>query len=308
VRAHAATIMLARTWLQPGPPTTLGLKLAGTLAALRRSKTRLRAAQLHAIVLQFGGAVGTLSALGDKGEAVSQSLADKLELLEATIPWHTQRDNIAEVAASLSILLGTLGKLASDIALLTQAEVGEVSEASREGKGSSSTMPHKHNPVACAAILAAAKQAPGLTATLLGAMIQEHERGLGSWQAEWSVLPELFCVADGVLAHAIDLVENLVVHPDRMRANIAATHGMPLAEAVSVALARKIGRPQANALLRIAVENASAQQSTLAAALKAMPEVGAHLSDEEIDALLNPDDYLGSAKRFIRQVSGDANS
>ncbi|HUB51204.1 MAG TPA: adenylosuccinate lyase family protein [Terracidiphilus sp.] len=307
-QSHNSTVMLARTWLQAGPPTTLGLKLAATLAALRRSATRIRAAQAHMIVLQFGGAVGTLSALGDKGEAVSRSLAAKLELDEAAVPWHSHRDNIAEVAASLATLLGTLGKLAYDIALLMQTEVSEVSEASHDGKGSSSTMPHKHNPVNCAAIVAAAKRAPGLTAILLGSIIQEHERGMGSWQTEWAALPELFCLADGALTHSIDLIENLIVHRDRMRANIEATRGLPMAEAVAVALARKIGRPQAHALLRVAVESAIARQSTLAAVLKTMPEVRTHLSDAEIDELLTPENYLGSARCFVRKVTGDANS
>ena len=307
VRAHANSILLSRTWLQPGPPTTLGLKFAGSLAALRRSLSRLEFAQAHALLLEFGGAVGTLSALGEDGAIISQSLSQKLELPEPAIPWHSQRDGIADVAASLAILLGTLGKLAGDVALLMQAEVAEVSEAASEGKGGSSTMPHKHNPIACAAILAAAKQAPGLVSTLLGSLIQEHERGLGSWQAEWSTLPQLFCIADGALANAIDLFENLAVYPDRMKANFEAMHGLPLSEAVSVALASKIGRPQANALLSLAAENTMAQHGNLADALKAMPQVRAFLSSEEIDSLLLPERYLGSAQRFIRQVLGDTN-
>lgn len=305
IRFHANTILLGRTWLQPGPPTTLGLKFAGSLVALRRSLARLEFAQSQGLFLEFGGAVGTLSALGEKGAAVSQSLARKLELLEPAVPWHSQRDGVAQIAASLAILLGTLGKLAEDVALLMQAEVAEVSEAAGEGKGGSSTMPHKQNPVACAAILTAAKQAPGLASILLASMIQEHERGLGSWQAEWSTLPQLFCLADGALVHTIDLIENLVVHPDRMRLNIGAMRGLSLSESVSVALARKIGRTQANALVSIAARNALAEHLSLADVLKAMPEIKSHLAVEEIDALLMPERYLGSAERFIGNVLGD---
>jgi 3-carboxy-cis,cis-muconate cycloisomerase len=186
--------------------------------------------------------------------------------------------------------------------------VAEVSEGRSEGKGGSSTMPQKRNPVACAAILAAARQAPGDASTLLGSMIQEQERGLGSWQAEWTILPRLFCLADGALAHAIDLIEHLVVYADRMRSNIDAMRGLPLAEAVSVSLAAKIGRVQANALLQLAAETASAQQLSLSAVLKATHEVRALLSDAEIDALLDPEGYLGSAERFIRQVLGEADA
>jgi len=308
IRVHADTIMPGRTWLQPGPPTTFGLKLAGSLAALRRSSSRIEAVKTRALVLQFGGAVGTLSALEEKGATVARALAHRLKLPEPSVPWHSQRDNIAEVCASLAILMGTLGKLAGDIALLMQAEVSEVSEGAREGKGGSSTMPHKRNPVSCAAILAATHRAPGLASTMFSSMIQEHERGLGSWQAEWNVLPELFCLTDGALAHAIDLIENLVVHPHRMRANIDAMRGLPLSEAISVALARKVGRPQANELLRRAMESASAQDSNLAGVLKSMPEVRAHLNEEQIDSLLDPERYLGSARRFIRQVLGDADA
>jgi 3-carboxy-cis,cis-muconate cycloisomerase len=305
VRAHAKTILTGRTWLQPGPPTTLGLKLAGTLAALRRHRTRLGAASERALVLQFGGAVGTLSALGQAGAEVSREVARILELKEPDLPWHTQRDNLVEMGEVLALLCGTLGKFAKDISLLTQAEVAEVAEPEGEGRGGSSTMPQKQNPVGCAMILASAARAPGLVATLLGAMPQEHERGLGLWQAEWETLPELFKLTACALERSAEIAEGLRVDAARMKSNLDATLGLAQAEAVSVALAQTIGRETAHEILRKAARRATDTGRHLTSVLKAMPEVTAHLNDAEIDRLLDPCEYLGSAQHFIRRVLGD---
>jgi 3-carboxy-cis,cis-muconate cycloisomerase len=302
VRAHAGTILTGRTWLQPGPPTTLGLKLAGTLAALKRHRARIDAVAERAIVLQFGGAVGTLASLGQEGSIVSQELARVLNLKEPELPWHTQRDSLVEIAQVLALLVSSLGKFAHDLALLMQAEVGEAFEPAGEGRGGSSTMPHKRNPVACAAILAAAARAPGLVATLLTAMPQEHERGLGRWQAEWDAVPEIFCHAASALDRSAEIVEGLEVDGARMRKNLDSLHGLTLSEAVSSSLASKIGRSEAHDLLRRAISQANLSTATLEAALKAMPEVTAHLSGEEIHRLLQPENYLGSAQRFIDRV------
>src|SRR5271165_1207450 len=176
VREHADTMLTGRTWLQPGPPTTLGLKLAGTLAALRRNRERVQSATQRALVVQFGGAVGTLASLGGAAGAVSAEVARILELREPELPWHSQRDTLAEVVQVLAILTGSLAKFARDIALLMQVEVGEAFERRFDGRGESSAMPHKRNPVACAAVLAAHARMPGLAATMLYAMPQEHER------------------------------------------------------------------------------------------------------------------------------------
>jgi len=305
VKAHAERVMTGRTWLQPGPPTTFGLKLAGTLTALRRHRTRIKAAAERAVVLQFGGAVGTLAALGSAGADVSKELARILELKEPELPWHTQRDTLVEVAAVLGLLVGSLGKFAKDIALLMQAEVGEASEPTHEGRGGSSTMPQKQNPLACATILASAARAPGLVATMLTAMPQEHERGLGLWQAEWETLPEIFKLTQSALARSIEIAEGLEVDGSRMASNLDALLGLPQSEAISAALAPKIGRGLAHEVLRRATLQSRETRQHLSSVLKTVPEVTAHLTDAEIDLLLQPRAYLGSTQHFIRRVLGD---
>ena len=305
IKTHAETVITGRTWLQPGPPTTFGLKLAGTLAALRRHKTRIDAAAERVLVLQFGGAVGTLAALGSEGENISAEMARVLGLKEPELPWHTQRDNLVEVAAALGLLIGGLGKIAKDIALLMQAEVGEVSEATGDGQGGSSSMPQKHNPVACAAVLAAAARVPGLVSTMLVSMQQEHERGLGLWQAEWDTLPEICKLAAAALGRTIEIAEGLVVDAARMASNLEAMLGLPQSEAVSAAMAPLIGRSAALDLVRKACVQARDRNQHLSEVLKKMPEVTAHLTPAEIDRLLQPGEYLGSAMRFIKRVVGE---
>ncbi len=305
-REHAGTILSGRTWLQDGPPVTLGLKIAGLLAALRRHQERLETAGTRAVVLQFGGAVGTLAALGDKGTAVSAVLAQKLELAEPLLPWHTQRDNLVEIATCLGLLVGTLGKMARDVSLLMQTEVGEVSEPAAEGRGVSSTMPHKRNPVASAAILAVAARVPALVSTLLHAMIQEHERGLGGWQAEWETLPEIFRLAAAAISRANEIADGLEVDRDRMKANLEATNGLVLTEAVSVALAEFVGRAQAHDLMEHAAKKAIQSKRRLREVLLEMPEIRKHLTDSGVDRLLDAQNYLGSTQEFIERVIGGA--
>jgi 3-carboxy-cis,cis-muconate cycloisomerase len=305
VKRNRNTVMQGRTWLQPGPPTTLGLKLAGTLAALRRDCERIRAEASEVLVLQFGGAVGTLASLGTEGGAISADLARLLALAEPELPWHTQRDRLVAMVQVLAILTGTLAKFGRDVALLMQAEVGEASEGGGDARGGSSTMPHKHNPVASAALIAIHAKMPGLAATMLYAMSQEHERGLGLWQAEWDTVPEAFQLASASLAYAIEIAEELKVDAARMQKNMEATLGLPLSEAVSIALASKVGRTAAHDLLRRAAGQATNENRRLADVLKQMPEVKAHLGDAEIDKLLDARNYLGSAQRFIASVVGD---
>ena len=305
VREHRQAMLTGRTWLQPGPPTTFGLKLAGTLAALRRNRDRIHAAAKRAVVLQFGGAVGTLAALGTAGGAVSAELARILDLREPEMPWHTQRDNLVEIVQVLAILTGTLAKFARDIALLMQFEVGEATEGGTEGRGGSSTMPHKHNPVACAAVIATHERMPGLAATMLHAMPQEHERGLGLWQAEWETVPDAFRLTAACLAYSIEIAEGFKVDTAHMQSNIDALLGLPLSEAVTIALAPKLGRSTAHDLLRAATVRAAKENRSLAEILKGLPQVTAVLSDVEIDQLLDPHAYLGSTERFIARVLGE---
>jgi 3-carboxy-cis,cis-muconate cycloisomerase len=308
VRKHRHTVLMGRTWLQAGPPTTLGLKLAGSLAALRRDRDRIDSAAARTLVVEFGGAVGTLAALGATGGAVSAELARILQLKEPPLPWHTHRDNLVEMVQVLAILTGTLAKFAGDIALLMQSEVGEAAEAHNEGRGGSSTMPHKHNPVACAAVIATNARMPGLAATMLQAMSQEHERGLGLWQAEWETVPEAFRLTAAALAYSIEIAQGLQVDAARMMSNLDIMLGLPLSEAVNAALAPKVGRSTAHGLLRTASERAAAENRKLADILKQMPQVTAHLTEAEIDRLLDPRAYLGSAQRFISRVLGEADA
>jgi 3-carboxy-cis,cis-muconate cycloisomerase len=308
VREHRHTVLMGRTWLQAGPPTTLGLKLAGSLAALRRDRDRIHSAASRTLVVEFGGAVGTLAALGTTGGAVSAELARVLQLKESPLPWHTHRDNLVEMVQVLAILTGTLAKFARDVALLMQSEVGEAAEAHSEGRGGSSTMPHKHNPVACAAVIATNARMPGLSATMLYAMSQEHERGLGLWQAEWDTVPEAFKLTAAALVYSIEIALGLQVDAARMMSNLESLLGLPLSEAVNAALAPKVGRSTAHDLLRTATERAAAENRKLANILKQMPQVTAHLTEVEIDQLLDPRAYLGSAQRYISRVLGEADA
>jgi 3-carboxy-cis,cis-muconate cycloisomerase len=302
IRMHAGTILTGRTWLQPGPPTTLGLKLAGTLAAIRRNRERMHTAVHQVSVIQFGGAVGTLSALGEAGGDVSAELARRLGLREPEGPWHTQRDRLVEVVQALALMTGSLAKFARDVALLMQAEVGEVSEGAG---GGSSSMPHKHNPVACAAVVAAHARMPGLASAMLYAMPQEHERGLGLWQAEWETVPEAFRIAAAALEYSIEIATTLQVDAGRMQANFENLLGVTMSEAISVALAGKMGRSAAQALLREASDRAVGEKRNLGDVLKENAEVLRYLTRDDIDRLLSPRAYLGSTQRFIANVLGE---
>ena len=214
---HRHTAVVARTWLQHALPMPFGLKLAEYAAALHRSKLRLKRLPEETLALQFGGAAGTLAALGDKGLAVSEALARELRLPLPEAPWHTHRDRIAEAASVLAIIAGSCGKIARDVSLMMQTDVGEAFEPAGEGRGGSSTMPHKRNPVAAASALAAATMAPNLAATIFAAQVQDHERSAGPWHAEWPTLPALMLVTSGALAAIVDLAEGLEVDAARMR-------------------------------------------------------------------------------------------
>jgi len=211
-REHRNTAVVARTWLQHALPMPFGLKLAGYAAALNRSRLRLRRFRAESIVLQFGGAAGTLAALGDRGWLVAEKLAEDLQLPLPDAPWHSHRDRLAEAASTLAILAGSCGKIARDVQLTMQTDVAEAFEPSGEGRGGSSTMPHKRNPVAAATALAASTMAPNLAATMFAAQVGDHERSAGPWHAEWPTLPGLLLVVSGALASIVDIAEGLAAH------------------------------------------------------------------------------------------------
>ena len=296
------TVMLGRTLLQAGPPTTFGLKAAGWLGAVRRGRGRLAHAFEEALVVQFGGAVGTLAMLGDKGSVVARELAAELALGCPDAPWHTHRDRLSGLVCSCGVLTGSLGKIAQDISLLMQNEVGEASEPAGEGRGGSSTMPHKRNPIACAVTIAAATRMPGLVASYLAAMVQEHERSVGKSQSEWPTVAAVI-QATGVAAASIaEISEGLTVDNARMRRNLDETNGIVFAEKAMAVLARKIGREKAHQLIEAAVRKVVNEKSTLSEVLGKMPEIGQVLDKATLQQLEVAEDYLGSAESFRIQL------
>jgi 3-carboxy-cis,cis-muconate cycloisomerase len=299
---HRTTAFVARTWLQHALPMPFGLKLAEYAAALARSRRRLRRLREGALALQFGGAAGTLAALGNSGMAVAERLALELDLPLPEAPWHTHRDRIAEAASVFAIISGTCGKIARDISLLMQTDVAEAFEPSGAGRGGSSTMPHKRNPVAAASILAAATMAPNLAATIFAAQVQEHERSAGPWHAEWPTLPTLMLVTSGAVAAVVDLAEGLEVDVARMRTNLDATSGLIMAEAVSMALAEKIGKSDAHHLIEGASKKAIAERKHLRDVLAGDKNVTAHLDAAALARLFDPMAYQGASQALIDRL------
>ena len=301
-RRYAGAIMPGRTWLQQSTPITFGLKAAEWADALDRTRRRLGTALDDTLVLQFGGASGTLAALGSHGLAVTDALAARLRLRAPDTPWHAHRDRFAHLACALGVATGTAGKIARDLALLAQTEVGEAFERPVDGRGASSTMPQKHNPVSASVSLAAAVRAPGLVAAMLGAMVQEHERGLGGWQAEWDTLPDLVLVSAGGARAVADALDSLSVDTDRMRVNVDASGGALLAESIAMALAESLGKSEAHACVEAACRRAASERRPLADVLADDPVVVCHLDQAEISRRLSPDHYLGAAQAYIDRV------
>ena len=300
--AHQRTFLAGRTWMQQAAPITLGLKFAGSLEAVGRHRERLAATRQRVEVLQFGGAVGTLAALGRVGGEVAAALGRELKLALPDIPWHAQRDRLAEAATTYGLLAGTLGKIARDIALLSQTEIGELAEPSALGRGGSSTLPQKRNPVGCSVVLAVAIRVPGLVSTMLSAMVQENERGLGGWHAEWETLPEICTLTAGALSHVIHILDGLEIHEGAMALNLKVTHGLLMAEAVAVALAKQVGKMPAHEIVEHAAHRAIESGQPLRDVLVEEKQITRYLSAAEIDDLLEPKNYIGSAQSMINRV------
>jgi len=305
---HRKTLMLARTWLQPALPTTFGFITAGWLDACVRHRERLPRLVQDSLVLQFGGAVGTLAALGERGAQIAALLAEELALPFPRIPWHSQRERIAEVAAVYGLLAGTFSKIARDISLHTQTEAGELSEPSAADRGGSSTMPQKQNPVACAAILATTLRVPGLVGTVLSGMEGEYQRSLGPWQSEWETVPEIVRLTAGASHQFTALLPRLVVNSDRMRANLELTHGLIYAEAVTFALSKKLERSTAHKLVEEACRCARSERRHLHEVLSTNAEVSAVLDTKSLGELFEPANYLGSAEAFLEAVLTEVHS
>jgi 3-carboxy-cis,cis-muconate cycloisomerase len=299
---HRSTPIAGRTLMQHALPTTFGVKVAGWLDAMNRHRERFAETRPRVLVLQFGGAVGTLAALRDKGSQVAEALAAELHLGFPTMPWHTQRDRVAEAATTLGLCTGTLGKIARDISLHMQTEIAEVFEPAGEARGGSSTMPHKRNPVSAGIVLSAATRVPGLVSTMLSAMVQEDERGLGDWHAEWETLPEIFRLTAGALHQMATIIPHLEIDAARMRHNLDATQGLIFAEAVTMALGNHIGKSAAHTLLEEATRQARESGKHLREVLAQTRAVTERLTAAELDRLFAPENYLGVAEELVDRV------
>jgi 3-carboxy-cis,cis-muconate cycloisomerase len=300
---HRRTLMVGRTLLQHAVPVTFGLKAAGWLTAIDEARAALDDIVQEHLPVQFGGAAGTLASLGDRGVTVAKLLARELGLAVPVLPWHTHRLALFALGSALAGVALTLGKMARDVTLLAQSEVAEVSEGGH-GRGASSTMPNKRNPVASVAILGCTRRVPGLLATLAAAGEQEHERAAGAWHAEWETFSDLVRLVGSAAAWSRELLENLEVHPERMKRNLDAGGGEPMAERLSALLAGSMGRLPALDLVRRAVARARQSQTTLADALfddgaNAAPLARAGLNRATVTDALDAAAYLGSAELWI---------
>jgi 3-carboxy-cis,cis-muconate cycloisomerase len=276
---HRDTPMVARTLLQQALPTTFGLKAAGWLVAVDEARSLLGAVPLE---VELGGAAGTLAALGDLD--VVGRVAAELDLTEPLLPWHTRRVRVAQLGSALALTAGVLEKIALDLKLMAQTEVGEAAESSEGGRGGSSTLPHKRNPVGSALTIACARGVRGAASVLLGSMAQEHERAGGAWQAEWEAWSRALALTGGAAASLNEALAGLQVFPERMRANLDLTGGLIMTEAVSVEIGDKA------LVSEIARRGGSLRDELIAAT---------DLSEDEVDRLLEPASYLGCAGELV---------
>ena len=295
-------VMIGRTWLQQGLPLTFGHKTARWLSSLDRDLKRVQQLQQHVLTAQLGGAVGTLASLTEYGSAVVSTYAQKLGLNTPVCTWHGERDRVAEIAHVLATITGNLGKMARDWSLMMQTEIAEVFEPSGAGRGGSSTMPHKRNPVAAASILAAANRVPALMSSIYQSLVQEHERSLGAWHAEWLALPELFQLTAGSLSRAIDVFTGLEVDPENMFRNLECTQGLIMAEALMMSLAPQMGRLNAHHLVEAACKQAVAEQRHLLDVVQNNPEILAIFDLDQLRQIFNPQHYLGNTQAQIDAV------
>lgn len=303
-RHHRDTVMAGRTHLQQALPTTFGQKTAVWLSMIRRHRERLEQLRPRVLVGQLGGASGTLASLGDQGLAVSDALMDELDLGRPDIPWHVARDSLAEAACFCGLVTGSLGKIATDVMLLMQTEVAEAFEPFATGRGSSSTMPQKRNPISCELIVALARAVRSNVGLMLDAMLADLERATGPWHLEWIALPECFIGTSGALKQARFMLDGLVVDTERMRRNLDLTGGLIVAEAVMMALAPHTGRGAAHDLVYGACRAALEAGSSLLAELRKLEPVTQHLSEAELTRLAEPANYVGSAPAMVDRLAG----
>jgi 3-carboxy-cis,cis-muconate cycloisomerase len=301
-RKYRDTPMAGRSNLQQAVPITFGFKMVALLAGFERHRQRLAQLRERVLVGEFGGAAGTLASLGDRGLAVQAELMKELKLGVPAIAWHTVRDTIAETGCFLGLVAGSCGKFALDVKLLMQTEVEEVFEPFHAGRGSSSTMPQKRNPISSVYITALNSVVRTQVAALLDAMVEDHERATGPWEIEWIVLPEIFCLTAGALAHARSVLEGLQVDEKKMRANLDATNGLIVSEAVMMELGKYLGRQRAHDLVYDICRAAIAAGRPLSELLAENAEIAAHLDRAALDRLCDPANYLGQAGAMVDRV------
>jgi 3-carboxy-cis,cis-muconate cycloisomerase len=301
-REHRDTVMAGRTHLQHALPVTFGYKCAVWLAPLINARDTLDALLPRLLRVQFGGAVGTLASLGEQGPAVAEGLARELDLAVPEIPWHVARDTVTEAVCWCGILCGALSKMATDVMLLMQTEVAEVFEPHEAGRGGSSTMPQKRNPIACEYVLAQARGVHALVPQVMSAMALDHERGTGPWQAEPLAIPQALLLTHGALDQARQIAQGMTVDGARMRRNLDATGGAIMAEAVMMGLAPKLGRGAAHDAVHHACDVALAERIPLAEALGRDEAVSSRLGPDAIGRITDPSTYLGSAGLFVDRV------
>jgi 3-carboxy-cis,cis-muconate cycloisomerase len=301
-RQYRDTLIAGRSNMQHAVPTTFGFKAAAILSAVKRHRTRLTELKPRVLVGEFGGAVGTLASLGSNGLRVQEALMAELNLGQPEIAWHTIRDGIAEAASFLGLVTGTLAKLATDVKLLMQTEVAEAAEPFASGRGSSSTMPQKRNPVSCLYITACASMVRQQVAAMLEAMVQDHERATGTWQIEWIAVPEIFLLSSGALAHARTILDGLQVDTERMRANLGLTHGLIVSEAVMMGVAPFLGRARAHDLIYGLCRRAIEENRPLLELLTETSEISKYLDRPALERLTDPANYLGQAGVMVDRV------
>jgi 3-carboxy-cis,cis-muconate cycloisomerase len=302
IERNRRTFMPGRTLLQHARPISFGLKVAGWLDGIVRCRKMLEHGAAKSLAVQFGGAVGSLAASGPKGLQILEGLARKLDLTTPELPWHTQRDRIGRLGMDLALLETALAKMAQDVVLLMQTEVGEVGEELGAGGGGSSTLPHKQNPIAPTKILANAKRVPSLVSALLTSTVHEHERSVGGWHAEWVTFPELVRTVGGSVAHALDLVSGLKVHSERMRSNMELTNGLLFAENVSIELAESLGKSTAHEILTRASQKSRQTGQHLRAVLEEDPTLKKLLDPGDLDRLFSPEQGSELTDELIDRV------
>lgn len=301
-KTHRDTVMPGRTFQQLAAPITFGYKVAVWIDEMFRHLERLNELKKRVLVGQCAGAVGTFATIGDKGLEVQKEMMKELDLGVPSITWHTARDNWGEVISMLGLLTASLGKIATEIAILMRSEIGEISEPFEKGRGASTTLPQKRNPISCQPIIAISHRMREMVGSQFIAMIQEHERAIGPMHLEWMVIPEAFVLTSGSLNHSKNILEDLFIDKNKMRSNLEIGGGLLMSESVMMGLAPKTGRNVAHDLVYSAAGRAMDQKKTLREVLLEDQEIQKHLSETEIDVFLNPSNYVGSAGKMVDNV------